>query len=206
MKLKDAVDGESCGLLVRRVGEISCDSKDRIAQVIDALSSHCGDFEERGVLERSLLQFAADIGAHKRKPIGIDKVDFGEDDQALVDAQKVTDGEMFACLGHDAFVGSDHHHHKVDTACARHHRTDQALVSRDIDHADLYVFCGERGKAEFDGDPATFFFGEAVGVVSRERMDKTAFSMIDMSGCSEDSVLHAMVSLLSRWGCGLRIF
>lgn len=78
-----------------------------------------------------MLEFAVDLGADKFEPIGIDKVKAGEDDQAVVDAQKVADGEMFASLWHDAFIGGDHQHHKVHSAGTCDHGADQAFVFRE---------------------------------------------------------------------------
>lgn len=188
------------------IGKLASEGKDRFAQRFDALACGGGDFEEVGVLERGVLEFAADLGADKFEPLGIDEVDFGEDDQAVVDAQKVADGEMFAGLGHDTFVGGDHQHHKVHTAGACDHGTDQAFVSGNIDDADVNVFCAKRSKAQVDRDTTALFFGEAIGALACERVDKAAFPVVDVSGCSEDSVLHAVVSLCAFGGCGLRIF
>src|SRR5215471_2927051 len=45
-------------------------------------------------------------------------------------------------------------------------------------------------EPDIDGDAATFFFFEAIGVDPGERLDQRGFAMIDVTGCADDDRFH----------------
>ena len=70
------------------------------------------------------------------EPFVVDQVALGQHYQAMLDLQQVQDMQVLLGLRHDAFVGSDDQHRRVDTTDARQHILDEALVAGNIDDAD----------------------------------------------------------------------
>ena len=72
----------------------------------------------------------------------------------------MNDIEMFFGLRHDAIVcGHDHQDH-VDPLRAGEHMFEEALVSRDIDDAELNPFYLMVGKSQFNGNTTLLFLFE----------------------------------------------
>ena len=72
---------------------------------------------------------------------------------------------MLDGLGHDAVVGGDDEHDKIDAANAREHVAHEAFVAGHVDEANLGgVGRGPVGKAEVNGNAARLFLGKPVGV------------------------------------------
>ena len=72
---------------------------------------------------------------------------------------------MLDGLGHDAVVGRDDEHDKINAANAREHVAYEALMAGHVDEANLRgVGRGPVGKAEVDGDASRLFLGKPVGV------------------------------------------
>ena len=67
----------------------------------------------------------------------VHQVGFGDDHQAAADAEEVEDGQVFAGLRHNAFVGGDDEEGEVDGADAGQHIFDEAFVAGDVDDADF---------------------------------------------------------------------
>ena len=127
-------------------------------------------------------------GRLRRRPgeldeVGVDEVGLGKGDDAVLYAEEVDDGEVFASLGHDAFVGGDHEKGEVDAANAGEHVLDEALMAGDVDDADLLA-AGESkpGKAEVDGEAAVLLLLQTVRVDAGERLDKGGLAVVDVSG------------------------
>ena len=72
---------------------------------------------------------------------------------------------MFARLGADAFVGSDHEKHSIDPAYAGKHIADEVAVSRHIDNPDGFTSRQSHGReTKVNGHLAGNFFLQAVRV------------------------------------------
>jgi hypothetical protein len=97
---------------------------------------------------------------------------------------------VLARLRHYRFIGGHHKHHKVKTVRTRKHVLDEALVTRNVNKAELKVPDDEIRKPDVDGYAALFFFFEAIGVDAGERFDQRGLAMVDVPGGSDDDVLH----------------
>lgn len=164
------------------------------------------------MLEEGVVQFHLDVFVHELEPFIFDEVSFGDDDDAMLYAEEVADVEVFASLGHDAFIGGDHEHDEVDAGGAGDHGADELFVSGDVDDAEGEVLEEELGEAEFDGDAAAFFFGEAVRIDAGEGPHEAAFAVVDVSGGAEDHFFQVTLRRLcvrcgakegwAQGGCG----
>jgi hypothetical protein len=97
---------------------------------------------------------------------------------------------VLARLGHYAVVGRDHQQEDVDAARARDHVAHKALVSGDVDDAQLRARGQlQLGVAQLDGDAAFLLLLEAVGIDAGERLDEGGLAVVDVAGGAEDEVL-----------------
>ena len=62
-------------------------------------------------------------------------------------------------------------------------------MAGDVDKAEAEIFFLKKCKAEIDGDAATFFFGEAVGMRAGEGFDERGFAVVDVAGGADDDAL-----------------
>jgi hypothetical protein len=107
------------------------------------------------------------------------------------DAQQGADLHVFAGLGHDPFVGGDHHADDVDARGAGDHVLDELLVAGYVDDAQVAAAGKvQRGKAQFDGDAALLLFFETVGVGAGDGLDQAGLSVVNMSGGAENDLFH----------------
>ncbi len=72
-------------------------------------------------------------------------------------------------------------------------------MARYIDNADVEPLLvrpikNQLGKAELNCDLSRFFFRQAIGISSRERLDKRALAVIDVTGSRNDEMLFGHVS------------
>ena len=104
------------------------------------------------------------------EPLGVDQVRLGQRDHPAPDAEQLADVEVLAGLRHDALVGGDDQADQVEAAGAGHHRLDEALVARHVDHAEAPVAEVEVGEAELGGDAALLLLLEAIGVDAGQRL------------------------------------
>ncbi len=56
---------------------------------------------------------------------------------AVLDLQEIKDGQMLACLRHNAFIGSNHQQSSIDAAHTCQHILDEIPVTRHIHNTDL---------------------------------------------------------------------
>ena len=102
---------------------------------------------------------------------------------------------MLDGLGHHAVVCGDDQHGQVDAAGTCQHVLDEFLMSRHIHDAGLgAVWPVQVGKAQFNGNAALFFFHQPVRIDACEGLDQQGFSVIHMSGCANDHMLHNAAS------------
>ena len=69
---------------------------------------------------------------HHFQPFRVYGVGFGNDDQAILNAQQGQNVQMFHGLGHHAVIGGDHQHGKINAAGTGQHIFDEFLVARHI--------------------------------------------------------------------------
>ena len=96
---------------------------------------------------------------------------------------------MFSCLRLDRLIGRDHQHNQIDARRASQHVFHKALVTRNIDETKVNAVFFEEGEPEIDGDAASLFFFEAIGVGASESFDERRLAVIDMTGRADDNAL-----------------
>src|SRR4029077_16555429 len=92
-----------------------------------------------------------------------------EHGDAAANRKQAANIEVFASLRLDPFIGGDYQQNQVDAADAGKHVAHKALVAGDVDETEANFAAIGRGKFEVrksnvDGDAASFFFFQAVGI------------------------------------------
>ena len=156
-----------------------------------AFSGGRGEGNDGRAFQEGPFDKFADFFLDQVQPVLFHQVDFGQGDQPFLHPQQLADIQMLPGLGHDSFIGRNDQSHQVESRGAGHHVADKLFVSRDIDDADFRP-AGQShgGEPQLDGDPALFFFLEAVAVHPGEGLDQSGFPVIDMPGRSQDDAFH----------------
>ena len=102
---------------------------------------------------------------------------------------------MFASLRLDRFVGGNHQQHKINAAHSSQHVAHKALVSGHVDKPQPQSFAAGHGqlkigKADIDGDAATLFFLQAVGIDASQCLHQCGFAVIDVTRRAYDDRFH----------------
>src|SRR5262249_36317197 len=122
--------------------------------------------------------------------------DLRQRDQARPDAQQAANIEMLASLRLDRFTRRDHQHHDVDSARARQHILDEALVPRYVHEPDTDIGRKvEMRESDVDGNAAALLPGKAIRVDTGESLYQSSFPVIDGPRGAYDDVLHPAASL-----------
>ena len=93
------------------------------------------------------------------EPLIVDEVDFGEGDDAVLDAEEFKDAEVLFGLGLPSFGCSDDEDACGDAADSGEHVAEKLHVPRHVDEAQFGSGGQHRVReAEVDGQPAPFLF------------------------------------------------
>ena len=169
------------------------------AQLGHAFSGDGGDRHHGGVFQKGSLHGFPHVLRAELQQFLVHQVCAGEGDQPLADAQQVADMEVFAGLGHHSSVRRDDHQHRIHARRPRQHVVDESLVAGNVHEGDLIAdIVGVMGETDVDGDAACFFLGEAVRVDAGQSLDQRRFSMIDVSGGTDDEVHEGRISVRVR--------
>jgi len=190
---ESAVDGEAHGAGALDAARVESKAGESGADGLEACSGMGAGGEDcmRVRIEESVCEKGSYLVAYFSK-LGIrDELGFGYDSETAGDPEQLADGEVFACLRHDALVGSDDEHDGGDASSAGEHVADEECVAGDINETDAKSRALRRdhiegSEAEVDGDAAAFFFGEAVGVDAGESADERGLAVVDVPGGSDD--------------------
>ena len=87
---------------------------------------------------------------------------------------------------HPVVCGNDQHGH-VNGADARDHGLDEALVPGHVDDRGLVP---QKGKAEFNGNPARPLFRGLVGIHAGQGLDQPGFAVVNVPGRANHCVRH----------------
>ena len=161
--------------------------QDMFAQGRDALARAGRDGEDGGAFQKSALQEGAHVFLDQFQPVRVHHVHLGQGHETVPDAQQGADLQMFAGLGHDAFVGGDDQHDEVHTGGTGHHVFDEAFMAGHVHDAQtLATRHGDPGEAQFDGDAAPLLFFQTVTVDARQRADQRCLAVVDVTGGTQD--------------------
>ena len=104
---------------------------------------------------------------------------------------------MFSRLRHHAFIQANHEKDKVNAADAHQHIFNESFMSRNINDADVIFSAIHVSESVFDCDASFLFFFQSVCIFSGQRLDQTGFSMVYMTGRSDNEILHSFCVLFS---------
>src|SRR5699024_7190671 len=138
-------------------------------------------------------QFGAGLGEDLLHPVR-GEVPPGDDEQALVDAERRERIAMVAGLRLPALIGRDDEAHDGGGAEPGEHVAQEALMTGDV-HEGHFVTRGQGGpgEAEVDGQAAPSLLGPAVRLDPGEGPDQGGLAVIDVSGGGDD-LLHRRCS------------
>jgi hypothetical protein len=122
----------------------------------------------------------------KRQHLFVNQICFRYHNQAIADAEQATDIKMLARLWHHTFISRDHERKQIDPVRSGEHVLYETFVTRNVDKSDAQIIQLEIGKAEIDGDAATFFFRKAIGIGAGQSAHKGALAVIDMTGGADN--------------------
>ena len=148
-----------------------------------------GDGDHRRVGETGLRQQFFHLKLDQFDPFGIvNQVDFAQNDDDILNVEQLQDGEVFAGLRHDAFVGGDDEQGGVDPADASQHILYEVAMARHIDNADGFaIWQVEPGEAQVNRHLAALLFGKPVRVDAAQLFDQRGFAVVDMTGCPDNA-------------------
>ncbi len=175
-------------VLLRHRGSRSCEFPAQFLQPCagDRTDRHHGRAFQKGARHQFLH-----LELHQSHQVRVYQVGLGQRDDAARNPQQAADVEVLTRLRFDGFIGGNNEQHQVDPAHPGQHVLDEALVARHVHkpqpqgRAELQV-----RKAQIDGDPATLFLFQAIGIDARERFHERGLAVIDMAGGADNDVLH----------------
>ena len=105
---KRAVDGQAGAAQVRSGGSVGENVVHFLEERVEALAGLGGKGDDGGVFKDGALEGFDCFHLGEFQEVFVDEVGLGEGDETPSDIEQVEDGEVFACLGHDAFIGGHH--------------------------------------------------------------------------------------------------
>jgi hypothetical protein len=129
----------------------------------------------------------------------VHQVNLRQGDSPSLDTHETDHLEVFPCLGHDAFLRSNHQQSKIYPGSACDHGVHQPLVTGHIHKVKLEVVGCELGEPEVNGDAAFLFLGKSVTIGAGEGLHQSGLAVIDVSSSSPNDMSHElMVHPLAR--------
>jgi hypothetical protein len=159
------------------------------AQIIQPVAALGRDAEHRVGAQAGAGQQRLDLRFALVQQAALGAVYLGNDGCPAFNAEQREDGQVLHRLRHDAVVGGDKQQRVVDAAGAGDHGAHEFFVAGHIDEADLAAAGrGHGGVAEFYGDAAALFFGQAVGVDTGEGAHQGGLAVVDVPCGADDHV------------------
>jgi hypothetical protein len=190
VRAEDALDRHAEDALGRARPGLGRHAEERALELVQPLAGDRGEREDRRVLEERAAHRGAHVLGRQLDQAGLDHVDLGQRDQAALEAQQAHDRQVLARLRHHAVVGGHDQHDEVDARRAGDHVLDEALVSGDVDDADLApVGQREAREAQVDRHPALLLLLEPVGVDAGQHLDQRGLAVVDVAGRADDDGL-----------------
>src|SRR2546428_3409906 len=97
---------------------------------------------------------------------------------------------MLPGLRHDRLVCGDDEADGIHASRSRKHIAYKTFVAGDVHKSELRVAQPHVGESQIDGNSAFLLLLQAVRVSAGERTDQRRFSVVDVSGSSNDEKFH----------------
>src|SRR5882724_12052976 len=157
-------------------------------------------------VEKRAAQELFDLESHHVQGFQVNQIRLSQHGNAAAHGKLAADVEMFASLGLDRLIGSNHQQHQINATDAGQHVAYEALVAGDIHEAQTKDFAARSGQIQMcetdvDGDASTFFFFQAIGVDAGQSLDQRGFAVVNVSGGAYDYGLHVCVSISCGYIC-----
>ena len=142
-------------------------------ELADAGAGVSGKRDQRQLAQLRFCKQFRDLQFDQVEPFRVvNQIDLADDDNDVLNIEQLEDGQVFARLGHDAFVGGDDEQGGVDPADAGQHVFDEVAMPRHIHDADSFAARQiQPGKTEIDGHLAALLFDEPIGIDAAELFD-----------------------------------
>src|SRR5450755_3281861 len=94
---------------------------------------------------------------------------------------------MLARLRHHPVIGGDDQQREVNARRSCKHGVNETLVAGNVDEAKHVALLNRRIRvAKLDGNTASLFLGQPIGVHARQRSDKRRLAMVDVARGSDN--------------------
>jgi hypothetical protein len=168
----------------------------RLEQFGDALAGARRHGDHGRIREGGALEPLAHVLFDQRQPFVVHQIGLGQHDQPMRDAEQVEDRKVFDGLRHHSLIGSNDQQGSVDSADARQHVFDEALMARHIHDADAAAARQRQPcETEINRHLALLFFFPAVGVNAGERFNQSRLAMVHMA-CGANDVHSRLVKIM----------
>ena len=168
-------------------GDVIDHGRDGCYQLRQSLASVRRNGHDSRTLQGRAFERVLYVGHYQLNPIVIDQVFLRECHQSAWYLKEIEDRQVFACLRHDRLVGSHYQQGDVDSAYACEHVVHEALVAGDVDNADFVAGRQlEPRESEVYRQTPLLLLGETVRVDTREGLDESRLTVIDVSCCAND--------------------
>src|SRR5580692_2337154 len=109
----------------------------------------------------------------------------------MTDAKQAADIEMFARLGHDRFIRTDHQQNQVDAPNASEHVFDESLMPRDIDEPEAHIRIQiEMRETQIDRNSPALLLFQPVCINPCETFDQRGLAMINVTRGPDNNRTH----------------
>ena len=159
---------------------------DRGPQLVESPAGSHGRRHDRGVGQECAADQFADVDRRDLARGFVDQIAFGESNDAVPKPEQPENLQMLASLRHDRIVGRDDQERQVNAGRPRQHVLDEPLVTWHVDDAEPEFADFQVSETDIDGDAASLFLGQAIGVDAGQRLDERGLAVVDMSGGAED--------------------
>src|SRR5207249_10091949 len=128
------------------------------------------------------------------------QIAFGQSNHSSFYSEVSQNLQMLFSLRHPAVVSGNNHKREIDRADTRNHVSNKIFVTGYIDDSNVEPLFVRPGKSqlcetEIDCDLPLLFLGQPIRINSRERFDKRAFAVIDVTGSRENEMFLCHIAL-----------
>ena len=166
-------------------------------QVTKSFTCCCRYPYQRCMFQKSTGKLLPHIFFHHLQPFFIHKITFIQHNDTLLNSEKIQNIHVFSCLWHDSFIRCNYQKYQVHSDNSGNHIVDKFLMSGYID--DPRAVSARQikiGKPQIDRNSSALFFFPAVCISSGQCFDQCRLTMINMSGRSDNNILHSLLSHL----------
>ncbi len=133
--------------------------------------------------------------SHHIQRLAVHRIRLGQHRDPAPHRKQPADVKVFAGLGFDGFVRCNHQQNHINASHSCQHVAHKAFMPGDIHKSQPNDFAIRRRQfkmreADVDGDAASLFFLQAVGIDPSQRLDQRRLAMIDVPRRAHNNGFH----------------